>query len=135
MAARTPPPEKRSQIRKFRYQALIDAGYSKREADRYKNWSSDSVQGLIAERKGRNVESVGASDAKLYTQNQRLGMFREWSSVFTGFPDWALQEIQETNDRVGRNALDSYGFRQFYYRFVQQRTPSVASRFADRGDS
>lgn len=73
---------------------------------------------------------------RLKTRGNRWQDFSDWSSRHKGgFPEWALQEIRRFNEQAGLPTIDGFGYRQFFFWYVERLPIMEAAEFADRDDS
>lgn len=148
-----------------RYQTARELGFSSQQASRMRDLSRETFENVIASerrrisRKSRSartsqeisrVEAIRAYEGSdELTRSRRLDAggtryenFRRWSSKFEGFPYFAFEGddifpgIEEFNLDSGRTRDDGFGYRAFYYYYVERIMDiGVIERLADRGDS
>lgn len=152
-------PESRSDKRKERYAEAIALGFSPAEARALRDRSGDNIQkAFTAER--RRISRKPASErtaaesfrltriqqrdiradqirlqARLDARRARWQQFSEWSSKGVGFPPSALRRIRAYNKAAGLSRDDGFGFRRYYYEYVERLDPEEVSELADRADS
>lgn len=148
----------RKQLRKERYRHLLDLGFTSSDARKFRDHSSNSIDKNVESERQR-ITKVRApkrseTDTKKIreirrfnrqrpavevhgrnkTRSGRWEEFSQWTSD-RNFPEWAQKYIGLRNREQGFDPLDSWGYRRFYYRYVQNRTEGSAARLADRDDS
>lgn len=152
-------PSERSELRKARYKYLTDLGFSSVVARRYRDHSSFNIEGLTKSERRRisrkAVERRSPAESerlerirqeqetvtfetrqrRYAPKRERLEDFSRWSNKFTGFPDWALERIHAYNSAAGKSRDDSFGYRRFYYWYVERIGDFENEFYADRGDS
>ncbi len=152
------PSHTRSDLRKERYRHMRSLGFSAIEARKYRdNKQSNIIKFVSSEhtritkipakkrvenerkilsniRRTRRQPVTVDNAPRLKPQRERLEDFSRWTGD-RNFPDWAISYIAEQNQRAGLSPLNSYGFRRFYYRYVQNRPEATAAILADRDDS
>lgn len=148
----------RKQLRKERYRHMLLLGFSPKDARKYRDHSSGSIEAHVeverkritkvrsAKRETTDTEKIKKIRAfnrqkpavefqgRNKTKNDRWLEFSDWTRN-RNFPVWAMEYIENMNDKQGVDPLDSWGFRRFYYRYVLNRTEATAAKLADRDDS
>lgn len=148
----------RKQLRKERYRHMIDLGFSTTDARRFRDRSGVNIETHVESERERIVdirtEKRSQSDkdklrdirahnrqkpavesaGRNKTRADRWQEFSNWTKN-RNFPGWAMDYIGEMNRDKELDPLDSWGFRRFYYRYVQNRAETSAAKLADRDDS
>lgn len=148
----------RSDLRKERYRYLRSLGFSSADARKYRDQSFENLQTYVdttveqveqtpsrkrTEREREIVKNVRKERAKkrtvesstrMLTRTDRYENFVAWT-VAKDFPNWAMQYIAAVNRQAGFGPVNSYGFRRFFYRYVENRPEATAATLADRDDS
>lgn len=151
--------QSRSERRKERYKILIRLGFSAKEARQRRDWTGERIQRSIATRENQisdipesrrskserdqlrkinnynTKSSPVARQRRVKSRSERYADFSTWSKRFNKFPPSALKKIAEFNRAVGEESRDPYGFRRFYYWYVERISESESAAFADRADS
>lgn len=157
--------ESRASKRAERRMIARELGFSPAQADRMRDLSPQRFEDEIRAERARitrtsrarrtaeqqsRLDSIreysGQSEItrqrRLATGGTRYENFRMWSSKYVGFPDAALDGddffpgITAMNRRAGRNDFDGFGYRAFYYYYVERIMDiDVIAELADRGDS
>ena len=148
----------RKALRKERYNALRKLGFSPVEARRRRDQSATNITTFIevervkivakksnvrtdqekatlrAIRNSRRRERKIDEAPRLKPASERADDFSRWTSD-GNFPFWAKEFIAEQNAQKGLSPVDSYGFRRFYWRYVENIPLEEMGDLADRGDS
>lgn len=150
-------PESRSEKRKERYKELRALGFTVADARRYRDRSGDNIDRFIRVEQRRisrkpialrsSRESFRLSRIRNYrsqpskksrrfdSREARWRQFSKWSKN-NKFPKWAQDRIVATNRRAGKDSiLDGFGYRQFYYEYVERLDDGEISDIVDRNDS
>lgn len=75
------------------------------------------------------------------TKDQRLALFRRWSKhpgkglLRSQFPKRFQDMIFKWNDKAGKDAFSSFGYKKFYYWFVEHMDEIEAEREAEAHDT
>lgn len=148
----------RSDLRKERYNHLRGLGFSPADARKFRDQSSAHIVEYVDEETERitvkksNVRTVREKDILQNVRRQRrtaktapvisprLKPISERADDFSGwtrdgFPVEATRFIEEENRRTGRSPVDGYGFRRFYWAYVENIPVDEIGDLADRGDS
>lgn len=152
-------PEDRNARRMSRYMYLRSLGFSSKDARRLRDQSGPHIESAIRnerrrisrkkisnrtpqekERLRKTQEyqgkiSTGDRRRRYESRTNRYQDFSHWSSKHVGFPGWALQRIRQYNRERGLNRYDPYGYRRFYYWYVERISDFENEFYADRGDS
>lgn len=153
-----PPDDVRSEKRLERYRELRALGFSAEDARRLRDRSGRNIQLEVASEQrrisrkpqrartpeetfrlrriqDRNVSATRIQqEARLNTRRERWMRFSEWSKAGV-FPRQYISRIRQINIRAGRDAYDGYGFRQFYFEYVERLSREESIELADRADS
>lgn len=148
----------RKELRKERYNAIRKLGFSPVEARRRRDQSAvhivefidtererivskksnvrtESEKFTLREiRKSRRRERKIDEAPRLKPITERAGDFSRWSAD-GNFPFWAKEFIAQQNADKGLSPVDSYGYRRFYWRYVENMSEDEIGDLADRGDS
>lgn len=148
----------RSDLRKERYKYMRSLGFSAVHARKYRDNKTENITKFVNSERVRITEIRSSQRSKsertiiasirrerrqvatvetaprLKPRRERLEDFKRWTGD-RNFPDWAISYIAEHNQLAGFSPLNSYGFRRFYYRYVQNRPETTAALLADRDDS
>lgn len=150
------PPESRSDKRKERYRELRALGFSASEARRYRDQSGTNIDKRISveqRRISRKPQQMRSSEEvfrlerirnrrksrvtrqpRLDSRRERWQRFSDWSKV-QRFPKEYQARIDQINERAGKPRFDGYGYRRFYYEYVERLSMEDSIQLADRGDS
>lgn len=159
MARKPPLSRKPREIkRRERYLELRALGYTPTEATRLRDLSGDNIQKQISRTRRRisrkpvamrtseetfrlariqnrqRVQSQVQQDGRLGSRESRWRKFSEYSKI-NKFPKKMRDRIAEINSNVGKPPLDGYGYRRFYYEYVERLDIREASNLANRNDS
>lgn len=148
----------RKQLRKERYRHFLLLGFSTIEARRFRDHGSPSIERNVESERERIAKIRAPKRTELEqkkirgirafnrrqpavefsgrnkTRSDRWEEFSSWTKN-RNFPVWAMAYIQQKNADKDLDPLDSFGFRRFYHRYVQNRSEAQAAKFADRDDS
>lgn len=148
----------RKQLRKERYRHMLLLGFSSVEARKFRDHSNVSIDRNVESERERiaNIRAPKRSEVEQKkirgirafnrrkpavefsgrnkSRSDRWEEFSRWTKN-RNFPVWAMAYIAEKNNDRELDPLDSFGFRRFYYRYVQNRSETQAAKFADRDDS
>ncbi len=154
----------RDELRKERYRHLREMGFSPVEARRRRDTSGENIETFVEKERvrirdiradtrterdrnifqsirkvrRRNQITVNKVDSapRLKSQSARLVDFKNWSEA-ADFPDWAETYIKKQNRDRGLNRFDGYGYRRFYYRYVDGDSEDFIDEegLADRDNS
>lgn len=148
----------RSELRKERYRYLRSLGFSSADARKYRDQSVEHLQEYVdttAERitetpsrkrtqqertiikqvrAERRKKPTVQTATRLKSRADRYDEFVAWTQD-KNFPNWAMEYVAAANRNAGFGPVNSYGFRRFYYRYVENRPESTAATLADRDDS
>lgn len=148
----------RKELRKERYNALRKLGFSTKEARRRRDQSAVHIVEYIdtererivtkksnmrtesekftlkAIRQSRRRERKIDEAPRLKPITERASDFSRWTSD-GNFPAWAREYIAAQNDNIGVSPINSYGYRRFYWRYVENLSEDEIGSLADRGDS
>lgn len=151
--------QSRGERRAARYKHLRILGFSAEHARRYRDQSSDHIIEFVDDsreeivaipaknrsesqrnilkqvRKSRRRENQIVTQPRLKTIGERSSDFSRWSEFGNVFPGWALKYIEQQNADKGLSPADSYGYRRFYWSYVEGRSQDELGDVADRGDS
>lgn len=150
------PPETRSAKRKERYRELRTLGFSATEARRLRDTSGDTINTEVtsAQRRiSRKPQQLRTSEEvfrlerirnykrskftrriRVDSRQARWERFSKWSKAGV-FPKELRARIVRINQAAGLGANDGFGYRQFYYEYVERLSREDATQFADRADS
>jgi hypothetical protein len=146
----------RSARRKARYKYLVDLGFSAKEARRLRDQSGLRIESRVDRERRRiskkpidkrteteniRLAAIRSDDAPNIDQRQRRFMsrserhqnFKDWSG--TEFPQWAKDRIIAYNKSAGLPPIHSFGYRRFFFHYVERIADFENRAFADRGDS
>lgn len=151
---------KRDEVRRERYGELIRLGFTPKEARRLRDRSGDNIQAEIKQERRRIVKksvskrapieqrklaAIRERDSRLTVtqRSQRLEPktvrsknFSKWSNKYgEGFPADRQLEIEAFNERAGKSKYDKFGYRMYYYRYVERVPVGEAMIFAQSGGS
>jgi hypothetical protein len=150
--------ESRSDKRKERYREAKALGFSRTEATRLRDLSGKSLQREFSREARRisrkNIKDRSAAEtfrlrriqdrnasqdqirlqSRLDSRRERWLKFSEWSKA-NKFPASQLKRIVNINTRNGLSPTDRFGYRMFYYLYVERLDDFDANQLADRGDS
>lgn len=151
-------PESRSDKRKERYRELRALRFSPEVARRYRDKSGKEISLLITReqrrisRKPQYKRSADESfrlrriqdrsksanqvqqQARLDSRRERWEKFSEYSKSGL-WPQNLRNRIREINRRAGLGPDDGYGFRRFYYEYVERLSLEESIQISERGDS
>jgi hypothetical protein len=152
-------PEPRSLKRVERYRELRALGFDPIQARRFRDWSGKRIQLTIAReqrRISRKPVQLRTSDesfrlsriqsrnrrqtqiqqqARLSSRQERWEQFAEFSKT-RNWPSEFLRRIRQINVRAGKeSADDGYGYRRFYFEYVERLDIQESLDIAERGDS
>lgn len=150
------PPESRADKRKERYRELRNLGFSAPEARRLRDTSGDTIDSEITvkqRRISRKPQQLRSSEeqftldrirnyrrggfsrrSRVDSRRARWERFSKWSEAGV-FPKSFRARIVQINQSNGLLANDGFGYRQFYYEYVERLSREDASQFSDRADS
>lgn len=147
-------------LRKARYDQLRALGYSSKEATRFRDRSADSIDAEVASRQKRIAkkpvakrtsqesfqltrireyrrerrEQPTVSREPIESRESRQEQFSSWTGR-RNFPPRIVRYIAEINHAAGLDPLESYGFRVFYWQYVNgytEREAKMQVRTLDR---
>lgn len=151
-------PESRSDKRKERYRELRALRFSPEQSRRLRDRSGKEIQLAIAReqrRISRKPVQLRTADesfrlkriqdrqaaatevqrrARLETRQERWEKFSEYSKSGI-WPREFRKRIREINRRVGLGPDDGYGYRRFYYEYVERLSQEESIQISERGDS
>lgn len=151
-------PESRADRRKARYDYLISLGFSATEARKMRDHSGRHIERNVKQERKRikrkkptnrlpiekfrlraieNSQSkttLEARERRFMSAGDRRSNFSLWSGN-TGFPPWALKRIAAYNKAKRKSKFNSFGYRRFYYWYVERFADFENEFYADRGDS
>ena len=150
--------ESRSEKRKERYNELKALGFSSVDARKYRDRSGDNIERKVSSeqrRISRKPKAMRTSSetfklrrirSRKVTQSNRQRSGRmdsreaRWrkfsaSSKINKFPKAARLRILKINRDAGLSPDDRYGYRRYYFEYVERLDPGDASDLSDRGDS
>lgn len=149
--------ESRSERRQARYKYLRSLGFSSDDARRLRDKSGRNIEGEVKterrriSRKSRTRRTqqeqerldaiqlsstptlLEARERRIMSKADRWDNYSAWSKI--GFPPWALTRIEDYNRSRGLPRDDAFGYRRFYYWYVERIADFENEFFADRGDS
>jgi hypothetical protein len=145
-------------IRRERYRLARELGYTSNQASKVRSFSSNNLQSDFQNKK----LDIQAKPTRQRTQQERQQLrsitnyqqrtnrepqilaeidsgfvreqnWSEWSSKIVNFPPSILRYIRRLNTDSGRLRNDHYGFRLFYYMYVENNNENEAEEvLADR---
>lgn len=148
----------RSSRRKERYMILRGLGFSSEDARRLRDQSGENIQLEIrnerrrisrksisrrSETEAQKLESIReefrqtspvARGRRLESRRERYNNFSAWSST-QNFPPAAIARIRQFNSDAGLSRDDGYGYRRYYFVYVERLPANESAEFADRADS
>jgi hypothetical protein len=151
-------PEPRSLKRVERYRELRALGFDPIQARRFRDWSGKRIQLTIAREQRRisrkpiqlrtTDESFRLSriqsrnrqqtqiqqQARLSSRQERWEQFADFSENRNWPPEF-LRRIRQINERAGLSIDDGFGYRRFYYEYVERLDIQESLDLAERGDS
>ncbi len=151
--------QSRGERRAARYKHLRTIGFTAQDARKYRDQSSDHITEFVDDRReeilevradtrtdlqrkilrgireSRKRENQIKTQPRLKSIKDRSADFSRWSEIGEHFPQWAMNFIEEQNEERGLSPADSYGFRRFYWSYVEGMDVEELGDIADRGDS
>lgn len=151
-------PESRSDKRKERYRELRALRFSPEQSRRLRDRSGKEIQLAIAREQRRisrkPVQLRTAEESfrlkriqdrqatatevqrrtRLETRQERWEKFSEYSKSGV-WPREFRKRIREINRKVGLGPDDGYGYRRFYYEYVERLSQEESIQISERGDS
>lgn len=151
-------PESRSDKRKERYRELRALRFSPEQSRRLRDRSGKEIQLAIAReqrRISRKPEKLRTADesfrlkriqdrqttatevlrrARLETRQERWEKFSDYSNSGI-WPGEFRKRIREINRRSGFGPDDRYGYRRFYFEYVERLSQEESIDISERGDS
>lgn len=145
----------RQQTRKERYRRLRDLGFTAKEASRYRDRSTPAINQFVNRRRATLAKKSSRTEAqesqfqrlrgesdrtdtfrpsRVETNRDRLANFKRWSKS-KAFPAQYEDWISDINTANGKDPLDSYGYRIFYYRYVKGLGDAEAIRMVESRDT
>ncbi len=149
--------ESRSERRKARYKYLTGLGFSTEDARRLRDQSGRNIESNVKRERRRisrkprarrstdeqdRLDSIQVSstatlletrERRFMSRGERYDSFSSWSKI--GFPPWAINRISDYNKSRRLSRDDSFGYRRFYFWYVERVADFENEFFADRGDS
>lgn len=151
-------PESRSDKRKERYRELRALRFTPEQARRLRDRSGKEIQLAIARerrhisrkpeykrtaeeqfrlRRIQDRQSLGSEiqqQSRLDSRQERWEKFSEYSKSGK-WPRQLRTRIREINSRAGLGPDDGYGYRRFYYEYVERLSLEESIQISERGDS
>ena len=151
-------PEDRDNKRRERYLELRALGFSVQDARRYRDQSGKNIELRISKeqrRISRKPEQIRSSEesfklsrirqrrqsanfiarkARMSTRQERWQEFSDFSKS-GAWPQEIRARIRAINTRAGLDSDDGYGFRRYYYEFVERLNTDESKELSERNDS
>lgn len=148
----------RSQRRKERYNQLIQLGFSAKEARQYRDKSGLNIDAYVLSRQRqlREVEidqltpqqelqlerierirdrNILTFQQRTFSKSERALQFSTWSNRNIGFPAPHIAAIVEFNEAAGEPPDSPFGYKMFFYQYVDGLEWDEAEREIDERDS
>lgn len=150
--------QSRSDLRKERYRHLRSLGFSSAHARKFRDQSHTHITEFVDDERERIVtkkSNVRTPQEKVILReirssrrrtnqvevaprlkpiSERAEDFSRWTAD-GNFPSYAEKFIAEQNAQKGLSPVDSYGYRRFYWAYVENIPVDEIGELADRGDS
>jgi hypothetical protein len=151
-------PEPRNLKRVERYRELRALGFDATQARRFRDWSGKRIQLTIAREQRRisrkpiqlrtadesfrlsRIQSRNRQQTQIQQQTRLSSRQERWEefaefSENRNWPSEFLRRIRQINERAGLSIDDGFGYRRFYYEYVERLDIQESLDLAERGDS
>lgn len=153
-----PGSQSRNEKRLERYRELRALGFNAKDARKLRDQSGRHIESQISAERRRisrkpvqlrtsdesfklrrlqdrsTAETQIRSQARMTSRRERWENFSRWSES-RKFPVNYRRRISTINIRAGLPPDDGFGFRQFYYEYVERLSRDESSELAERNDS